>query len=119
MVIEAPLRYPITGIAGYCARAASGHVAVPPSNAMNSRRLMCSPQAEDHIPYHIVEKAVLCITAFWPTRLPHWVTSGSRRLGPYVSFHRLQTCLRYWSFVGRGSQGRRSRRDRLSPVTLQ
>jgi hypothetical protein len=30
-----------------CARAASGHAAVPQSSVMNSRRLMCSPQAED------------------------------------------------------------------------
>ena len=36
MVIEAPLRYPITGIACCCARAASGHAAAPPSSVMNS-----------------------------------------------------------------------------------
>ena len=30
--------YPITGIAGCCARAAIGHAAAPPSNVMNSRR---------------------------------------------------------------------------------
>src|SRR5262245_43010220 len=33
-------RNPMTGIAGCCARAASGHAAAPPSNVMNSRRLM-------------------------------------------------------------------------------
>ena len=39
---EALLRYPITGIAGCCARAASGHAAAaPPSSVMNSRRLVC------------------------------------------------------------------------------
>jgi len=33
-------RRPITGIAGCCARVASGHAAAaPPSNDMNSRRL--------------------------------------------------------------------------------
>jgi hypothetical protein len=32
------LRNPITGIAGCCARPASGHAAPPPSSAMNSRR---------------------------------------------------------------------------------
>jgi len=38
--VEAPFRYPITGVA-CCARAASGHAAAaPPSNVMNSRRLM-------------------------------------------------------------------------------
>ena len=35
-----PLRKPITGIAGCCARAASGHAAAPPSSVMNSRRFM-------------------------------------------------------------------------------
>ena len=35
---DALLRNPITGIAGCCARAASGHAAAPPSSVMNSRR---------------------------------------------------------------------------------
>src|SRR5262245_27645540 len=35
-------RYPITGIPGCCARAASGHAAAaPPSSDMNARRLVC------------------------------------------------------------------------------
>src|SRR5215468_4753350 len=34
------LRNPITGIAGCCARAASGHAAAPPNSVMKSRRLM-------------------------------------------------------------------------------
>jgi hypothetical protein len=33
------LRYPITGIAGCCARAASGHAAALPMSVMKSRRL--------------------------------------------------------------------------------
>ena len=38
---DALLRKPITGIAGCCARAASGHAAAaPPSRLTNSRRLM-------------------------------------------------------------------------------
>jgi hypothetical protein len=32
---------PTTGIAGCCARAATGHAAAPPNAAMNSRRLVC------------------------------------------------------------------------------
>ena len=37
--VDLPLRNPITGIAGCCARAASGHAAAaPPSSVMNSRR---------------------------------------------------------------------------------
>ena len=39
------LRNPITGIAGCCARAASGHAAAaPPSSVMNSRRFIRSPR---------------------------------------------------------------------------
>jgi hypothetical protein len=34
---------PITGIAGCCARATSGHIAAPPRKPKNSRRLMRSP----------------------------------------------------------------------------
>jgi hypothetical protein len=33
-------RKPITGIAGCCARAASGHAAAPPTRVMNARRPM-------------------------------------------------------------------------------
>jgi hypothetical protein len=34
-------------------------------------------------PYHIVEKAVLCTTAFWPARLPQWViNSGGQPCRP-------------------------------------
>ena len=59
-------RQPITGIAD-CERATCDHAAPQPSNSMNSRRLMCSPQAEDHTLPHR-EKAILCITAFLSTR---------------------------------------------------
>ena len=38
--VDAKLRNPITGIAGCCARAASGHAAAPPSAVSNSRRPM-------------------------------------------------------------------------------
>ena len=42
---DAALRNPITGIAGCCARAASGHAAAaPPSSVMNSRRFIRSPR---------------------------------------------------------------------------
>jgi len=42
---ERLLRNPITGIAGCCARAATGDaMAAPPSTAMNSRRLIRSPR---------------------------------------------------------------------------
>ena len=57
--VEAPFRYPITGVA-CCARAASGHAtAVPPSAASNSRRpmvtAMCPSRARcvrETIPRH-------------------------------------------------------------------
>ena len=48
------LTNPITGIAGCCARAASGHAAAPPSPAMNSRRFIRSPRRR------------------WPTAFPGW-----------------------------------------------
>src|SRR5262249_58341266 len=35
---DAPLRKPIMGVADCCARAATGHVAAPPTSVMNSRR---------------------------------------------------------------------------------
>jgi hypothetical protein len=36
-------RNPTTGIAGCCARAATGHAAAPPSIVMNARRCMGTP----------------------------------------------------------------------------
>jgi hypothetical protein len=56
-----------------CARAASVYAAAPPARVMKSQRLMCSlcPRIA---PYHTTAgNAVLCITAFWPTRLPQRV----------------------------------------------
>ena len=48
-VINARIAYPITGIAGCCARAASGHAAVAPTiPLMNSRRRIAFPKAQDH-----------------------------------------------------------------------
>src|SRR5262249_50315706 len=42
---DRPLTKPITGIAGCCARAASGHAAAaPPTSVMNSRRLIVAPR---------------------------------------------------------------------------
>jgi hypothetical protein len=37
----------MTGIAGCCARAMSGHAAAPPINEMNSRRLIAPPKTQD------------------------------------------------------------------------
>jgi len=37
---DEPLRNPVIGFAGCCARAASGHAAAPPSVAKNFRRPM-------------------------------------------------------------------------------
>ena len=45
-VAEPASRNPITGIAAYCARATSGHVAALPSPAMNARRRMAIPPKE-------------------------------------------------------------------------
>jgi hypothetical protein len=57
------LKKPITGIAGCCARAASGQAAALATSVMSSRRLMCSPQAQDHTLPHRRRNAALCITA--------------------------------------------------------
>ena len=57
---------PITGIAGCCATAASGHAAAePPSSVMNSRRFMCSPKPRI-TPYHTAEKPCCALQQFWP-----------------------------------------------------
>ena len=65
---------PITGSDGCRAGDASDHAAAPPRSVMNSRRFIRIPQSEDHTLPHR-RKSVLCITAFWPTRLPEWVRS--------------------------------------------
>src|SRR5262245_4027335 len=44
------LRNPITGIAGCCARTASGHAAAPPRTVTNSRRLRSSIQVAPQAP---------------------------------------------------------------------
>jgi hypothetical protein len=65
------LRKPTTGIAGCCARAASGHAVAPPSSVMNSRRfifaLIQSPRRRaaeidvdnsmpNHLNIHVLER---------------------------------------------------------------
>jgi hypothetical protein len=44
-----------------CARAASGHAAVPPTSVMKSRRLM--GQSSGRGPHPSMERTVLCSTA--------------------------------------------------------
>src|SRR6516165_514391 len=52
---DAPCSNPTTGMAGCCARAASGHpAAAPPRNVMNSRRLTGRPLNQRVLPYHAV-----------------------------------------------------------------
>jgi hypothetical protein len=52
---EPLLRKPITGVAGCCARAASGHAtAAPPTSVMNSRRLTVSPPQAKTAYYHTI-----------------------------------------------------------------
>ena len=46
---DPPCKKPTTGVAGCCARAASGHMAAAsPINEMKSRRLIASPEAHEH-----------------------------------------------------------------------
>src|SRR5262249_16139504 len=92
-----------------CARVVTGHAAAaPPTSAMNSRRLMCCPQYEDHTLPHR-GKAVLRITAFWPTQLPLRVISdrsdpaaGPRTSGyyPKAEVKSGYWHLRRWAFAG-------------------
>ena len=65
---------PITGIAGCCARAISGHVAAePPIKVMNSRRLMAALETDE--PYHIMKRVALCVTANFSCLWQLWVIS--------------------------------------------
>jgi hypothetical protein len=89
-----------TGIAACCARATSGHAVPPPSSVMNSRLLMGSPSCEDQAPPHC-PKAVLCITAFWPTQLPFRVKTRMPPERSHVCFLRQRTCRR----IGSGPLG--------------
>ena len=68
------LRNPISELPAAVRCATSGHVAAALPNKRDeltpSHVLLLKPRIT---PYHIVEKAVLCITAFWPARLPQRV----------------------------------------------
>ena len=79
---ERLLRNPIIGIGACCARAASGHTAALLIIVMNSRRLMCSPQSEDHS-----LNAALCITAKSIVEWQRWVISDRAEptAGPSMS----------------------------------
>src|SRR5215831_14897088 len=64
---------PITGIDCCCARAASGHVAAPPTSVMNSRRLIVAPRGQNHARHRLTAVRVLergegdvsCDQLFW------------------------------------------------------
>ena len=74
---DAARRNPTTGIAGCCARAASGQeTAAPPTTVMNSRRLMCFPQVEDRTLPRVETQMRLCVTAKFGRSCPLWVKSG-------------------------------------------
>src|SRR6516165_6106322 len=76
------LRKPTTGNADCCARAASGHpAAVQPASAMNSRRFMASPRAEDYIGYaknitFLDREFCPFVAPSSPLPCPLWVISG-------------------------------------------
>src|SRR5262249_43517890 len=79
------LRNPITGIAGCCARAASGHTAAPATSVMNSRRLIVAPRGQNHARHRLTAVRVLergegdvnCDQLFWAGN----VGSGSHDRG--------------------------------------
>src|ERR1700730_16382445 len=82
-------RYPTTGIAGCCARAASGHTAAePPSAAMNSRLLMRYPQGRGSHPTTLLKEKPCCaLQQFWPPDF----RNGSSRAQPLASGLQLMT----------------------------
>src|SRR5262249_17716360 len=67
------LRYPITGVGGCCARAASGHTAAPATRVMNSRRLIVAPRDQSHALHRVTavrglkraERDVNCDQLYW------------------------------------------------------
>src|SRR5258707_14051836 len=73
--LERPLRKPIAGITGCCARAANGQAAAAmPSSVMNSRRFMgCPPQTGGRTLPHRYAKTLLCITAKLIVEWQRWV----------------------------------------------
>ena len=82
---------PTTGIAGCCARAASGHAAVLPSPAMNSRRRIADLQADRNKssaikvagkPSRTAGPAAMSLAGPWPTRPIRF------RAGPLIGAHR-------------------------------
>jgi hypothetical protein len=96
---ETLLRYPITGIAGCCARAVNGHATtVLLKSLMNSRRLMASPAPRttsgiNRISHFWIENcAVRCLTGRPPCPLsaksrhsrrpPYSITSSARATNP-------------------------------------
>ena len=80
----------MTGIAGCCARAESGHAAAAlPRKVMNARRLIRLPKPKDDSLPHQLE--LLCITAKSGALLPLWVKSRIRLFLAYVSSGQLRT----------------------------
>ena len=63
----------MTGIAGCCARAASGHAAAPPMSEMNPVA-SCAPVLKSRAAhYHIVERTLLCNAAKLISEWQRWV----------------------------------------------
>src|SRR5438132_7476418 len=71
----------LTSLLACCARPANGpirHAVAPPSAAMNARRLMSPPAAEEHTLSHRYMSALLCTTAKSGRRCRRWLN----RVGP-------------------------------------
>jgi hypothetical protein len=80
------LKNPITGIAGCCARAASGHDATaPPSSVMNSRRFTSNFSRASK--RKIALRETYCTAGFQCALCPLWVKSGGddRTMWPPMS----------------------------------
>src|SRR5262245_856737 len=77
----------MTGSAGCCARAASGHAAAPaPGSVMNSRRLIVAPRGQNHARHRFTLVRVLergrgdvnCDQLFWAVMSALGPTTGSK-----------------------------------------
>src|SRR3974390_3579015 len=61
-----------------CACKASGHSAPAPTSVMNSRRLMCFPEAKDKQSYRLTAAVMHKMAVNYQTPCPLWVTDIGR-----------------------------------------
>src|SRR6516225_7164355 len=92
---DAECSTPITGIADCCARAASGHVAAPPSAAINSRRRIWIAMRPSHGGHATggddITPGLAALRDFKPVYVGSGVITGVPLPPPIVRFLQLRT----------------------------